>query len=121
MGDDHPAAAISLETEGVEDLFGILVHADTPDVLGIGRTNDLPTSETSHRDYHAITLTVGLLLLGTGTGSEGVLGQFAPVIVDDERPVVGPEDGLHLLVLVELNESPGDGGPCGCRGDFCCR
>ena len=93
MGDDHPAAAVPLESEVVEDCFRVLAHAYALYILGIGRSDDLPACETSHRYYHANSSAVGLLLLRTGTGSERVLGQPAPVVVDDQGPVVCPEDG----------------------------
>lgn len=58
MGNDHSAAAVSLESEVVENIFRVLSHSYALDVLRVGGANDLSASETSHRDNHAITLTV---------------------------------------------------------------
>lgn len=58
MGNDHPAAAVSVESEVVENIFRVLAHSYALDVLRVGGANDLSASETSHRDNHAITLTV---------------------------------------------------------------
>ena len=58
MGDDHPAAAVSLESQVVEDVLGVLPCLHTLCVLGVGGTHDLSACETSHWYYHAITSTV---------------------------------------------------------------
>lgn len=58
MGNDHPATAVPIESEVVENILGILAHSYALNVLRVGRANNLSASETSHRDNHAIALTV---------------------------------------------------------------
>ena len=115
MSHDHSATAVSLESETVKNSFGVLAVPDAIDVRRIGRAYDLSASETSNRNYHAYHSTIGFLLLRAGAGSERVLGELAPVIVDEKRPVVGSEQRLEILVFVELDETSRDGGPRGSR------
>ena len=55
MRNDHPAAAVSLKSEVIEDLLRVLSHSDTFDVLGVGGADDFAARETPDGNDHAIT------------------------------------------------------------------
>jgi hypothetical protein len=52
VGKEHPATAIAVHAEVIEDLFGILACLFAALILIICRGDDFPTGETSY-GYHA--------------------------------------------------------------------
>src|SRR2546429_4288925 len=55
VGQDHSAAAVALESEGVEDLGRVLSLAGLLDEGGEGASDDFATRETADGDDHAFT------------------------------------------------------------------
>ena len=53
--DDHSAAAVSLDTEVIENLLGVLSHVHALLEFGICRTNDLSACEASDGYDHMIS------------------------------------------------------------------
>jgi len=55
MADEHPAAAVSLNAEVIEDLLGILAISDRLLVLLVDVGDDLATTPTPHWNQHILT------------------------------------------------------------------
>lgn len=55
MADEHPAAAVSLNAEVIEDLLGILAISDRLLVLLVDVGDDLATTPTPYWNQHILT------------------------------------------------------------------